>query len=59
MTVHIEYKHPLVVPIISAIIDGLDGASDSAFRLGATEAMRVENIVLTTNPSINTTVNCS
>jgi Flp pilus assembly protein TadG len=58
LTVHVEYKHPLLVPIVSAIIDGIDGATDSHFRLGATEAMRVENPILTTDPSINTTVNC-
>lgn len=58
MTLHIEYKHPLMVPIVSAIIDGLDGANDSRFRLGATEAMRVENPIITTDPSLNKTVNC-
>ncbi len=58
MTVHVEYKHPLLVPIVSAIIDGLDGAADSRFRLGATEGMRVENPTLTTDPGITTTVNC-
>lgn len=58
LTVHIEYDHPLLVPIVSAIIDGLDGVNDSRFQLGATEAMRVENPLLTTDPSVNTTVNC-
>jgi len=58
LTVHVEYKHPLLVPIVGAIIDGMDGANDSHFQLGATEAMRVENPILTTDPSLNTTVNC-
>jgi Flp pilus assembly protein TadG len=58
LTVHVEYKHPLLVPIVSAIIDGLDGSNDNSFQLGATEAMRVENPILTSDPSINTTVNC-
>ena len=58
MTVHIEYQHPLLIPIVSNIIDGLDGANDSKFQLGATEAMRVENPLLTTNPSLTQTVNC-
>lgn len=58
LTLHIDYKHPLLVPIVSAIIDGLDGATDSRLKLGATEAMRVENPVIGTDPSINTTVNC-
>jgi len=53
MTVHIEYKHPLVVPIVSAILDGLDGTNDSHFQLGADEAMRVENPVLTTDPGMS------
>lgn len=58
LTVHVEYKHPLLVPIVSAIIDGMDGTTDSHFQLGATEAMRVENQVITTNPAISSTVNC-
>jgi Flp pilus assembly protein TadG len=37
------YRHPLFIPLIGAILDGLDGTSDNAFRVGATEEMRVEN----------------
>jgi Flp pilus assembly protein TadG len=58
LTLHVEYKHPLLVPIVSAIIDGLDGATDNRFKLGAGEAMRVENPTTPTNPSLSTTVAC-
>ena len=59
LTVHVEYKHPLLMPLVGAIIDGLDGVSDSRFRLGAQEAMRVENPVLVTDPAlVGLKVNC-
>lgn len=58
LTVHVEYKHALLIPLVGAIIDGLDGVTDSRFRLGAQEAMRVENPIITTDPALNTTVNC-
>ena len=52
LTVYAEYRHMLLVPLVNVILDGLDGSSDSRFRLGATEAMRVENPQLTTDPAL-------
>jgi Flp pilus assembly protein TadG len=43
VTVEAQYSHRLFIPIISQILDGLDGATDGGFRVGATEQMRVEN----------------
>jgi Flp pilus assembly protein TadG len=46
------YRHPLFIPLIGAILDGLDGTSGDGFRVGATEEMRVENDELTANPGL-------
>jgi Flp pilus assembly protein TadG len=46
------YRHPLFIPLLGAIIDSIDGTSDGAFRVGASEEMRVENETLTTNPGL-------
>lgn len=43
LTVSATYKHPLFVPIIAQIIDGLDGSFDGGFTLHAAESFRVEN----------------
>jgi Flp pilus assembly protein TadG len=51
LTVHLGYKFPLYVPLISNILDGLDGTNDSALRLDTTETMRIENSGLTTSYS--------
>jgi Flp pilus assembly protein TadG len=37
------YRHPLFIPIVGAILDGIDGTSGDGFRVGSTEEMRVEN----------------
>lgn len=37
------YDHPLVVPLISAIIDGFDGSNDGSFRLTSSIELRVDN----------------
>jgi Flp pilus assembly protein TadG len=58
LTVYAEYRHMLLVPLVNVILDGLDGSSDARFRLGALESMRVENPLITTNPSLNHTVTC-
>lgn len=54
--VEVEYSHPLFIPLISPILDGFDGTSDGGLRLGATEDIRVGNLVLATTdiPSIGT-----
>jgi Flp pilus assembly protein TadG len=46
--VHVEYSHPLFIPLISQILDGFDGANDGGYRLGVTEEIRVANTPLTT-----------
>ena len=39
-----SYVHPLFIPLVSSILDGLDGnSSDGGLRIGANEEMRVEN----------------
>lgn len=46
------YRHPLFIPIVGAILDGIDGASDGGFRVGASEEILVSNDTLTTNPGL-------
>jgi Flp pilus assembly protein TadG len=58
ITVYAEYRHLLLVPLVNVILDGLDGTADGRFRLSATEAMRVENPLLTTNPSLTYSEAC-
>lgn len=42
--VEASYVHPLFIPLVAAILDGLDGnTSDGGLRVGASEEMRVEN----------------
>jgi Flp pilus assembly protein TadG len=43
VNVDIQYRHPLFLPIVSALLDGLDGSTDNALRVGTSESMRVEN----------------
>ena len=37
------YRHSLFIPLIGAILDGIDGTSGDGFRVSASEEMRVEN----------------
>jgi Flp pilus assembly protein TadG len=46
--VQIQYSHPLFIPLIAPILDGVDGTVDGGYRLGATIDIRVGNAVLTT-----------
>jgi Flp pilus assembly protein TadG len=43
LTVSAGYRHTLFLPIISSILDPLDGAADGFFQLYASEVFRVEN----------------
>jgi len=43
LTVSASYRHALFLPIISSILDPLDGAADGFFQLYASEVFRVEN----------------
>ncbi len=45
------YRHPLFVPLVSNILDFIDGSADSALTATAREEMRVENPRLTSAPS--------
>lgn len=37
------YNHELVVPIVGAILDGIDGSTDGGYRITATTEMRVDD----------------
>lgn len=41
--VSVQYRHPLLVPIVSLIIDAFDGASDGSFKITASTEIRVDN----------------
>lgn len=44
VTVTAAYNHPLIVPLIGAILDGLDGTpDDNAYRITVTTELRVDN----------------
>ena len=41
--VTVQYRHPLFIPLITGILDGIDGVTDNALLATAVEEMRVEN----------------
>lgn len=47
----VEYRQVLMLPLVSILIDGLDGTNDSKFKLGSREEMRVEGLGLKTSPA--------
>lgn len=47
------YKHPLFIPLLSGLLDGIDDVSDGGLRIGTSEEMRVENEVLLLPPAIS------
>ena len=47
----VEYRQVLLLPLVSILIDGLDGTNDSKFRLGSREEMRVEGLNLKASPA--------
>lgn len=49
------YRHPLFVPLVSNIIDRIDGTNDSALTATVREEMRFENPRVTAIPSGATT----
>jgi len=51
VTVDVQYRHPLFYPLLAELVDPLDGTTDGALRVGATESMRVENIPLDSPPA--------
>jgi Flp pilus assembly protein TadG len=54
--VQADYKVPLYVPLVSLVLDPLDGSVDQSLRISAQEEMRVENDPLA---SADTTTSCS
>ena len=53
--VEVVYRHPIFVPLLDGLLDGIDGTPDGGLRIGAAEELRVENDVLT---STTVTTNC-
>lgn len=52
------YRHPLFIPIISAILDDFDGTTDRALRVGASEEIRVENPPSNIAPTLTSNPQC-
>jgi Flp pilus assembly protein TadG len=50
VTVSAGYEHPLFLPLINVIIDGLDGSTDNALYLSTSSTFRVEQ---STSPTIS------
>jgi Flp pilus assembly protein TadG len=42
VTVHAGYLHPVFLPLISNILDGIDGSSDGGLRVDTSSTFRVE-----------------
>ena len=51
VTVTAVYRHTLFVPLISNILDGMDGFNDGGLRATVKEEMRVENPRITSFPA--------
>ena len=49
------YEHPLVVPLISAIIDGFDGSNDGFFAMTSSIELHVDNPAEPV-PNLSTTI---
>ncbi len=46
------YRHPLFIPLLGGLLDGIDGVPDDGLRIGAAEEMRVENDTLVSSPAV-------
>lgn len=57
--VQVIYKHPLFIPIVGSIIDGIDGSVDNKFRVSDSEQMRVETQPMQSAPSVGGTTTCT
>ena len=51
--VEATYRHPIFIPLLGALLDGIDGVSDGGLRIGTAEKMRVENQTLLSDPPVN------
>lgn len=45
------YRHPIFIPLLGALLDGIDGVSDGGLRIATAEEMRVENQTLLVSPN--------
>lgn len=54
VTVADNYSHPLFLPIIGRLLDGIDGTVDGGLAIGVKESMRVEDPPLTSTGSVVT-----
>jgi Flp pilus assembly protein TadG len=53
-----QYLHPIFIPLLDGILDGLDGTNDGGLRIGTAEEMTVENAVLATTDISSITPIC-
>ena len=51
------YRHPIFIPLLGGLLDGIDGVPDDGLRIGVAEEMRVENDTLMSSPGISACYN--
>jgi hypothetical protein len=51
------YRHPIFIPLLDALLDGIDGVQDGGLRIGASQEMRVENAPMAMSPAISACYN--
>lgn len=49
--VDVTYGHPLFIPLVGRLVDGIDGAVDNRFTVTVREDMRVESMPFKSPPS--------
>ena len=47
------YRHPIFIPLLGALLDGIDAVSDGGLRIATAEEMRVENQTLLSSPGVS------
>lgn len=47
------YRHPIFIPLLGGLLDGIDGVPDDGLQIGAAEEMRVENDTLVSSPAVS------
>jgi len=56
LKITVTYRFPLSIPVVSNILDGIDGTNDGALAIGTTSTSRVENSSFTTTNPISTPI---
>jgi Flp pilus assembly protein TadG len=56
LKITVTYRFPLAIPVVSNILDAIDGTSDGAFAIGTSSTSRVENASFTTSNLIPTPI---